>query len=167
MATLSQTCGAERSGNPHPAARRSKRLPHWHRTACDRPKGKQAMEWALQARRDRTLVWADRWQSAPDRNATEFNRLVADWKSHAGASSLVMTTAMQPAYQQMMAMGREILPLVFERIVAEPDEAYQWFWALAAITRENPVPAHARGDIRAMAEAWLAWGRAQGYVSVG
>ncbi len=43
----------------------------------------------------------------------------------------------------------------------EPDH---WFWALRSITGRNPVGEDERGNMRAMAEAWLAWGREQGYV---
>jgi hypothetical protein len=38
----------------------------------------------------------------------------------------------------------------------EPD---QWFWALQAITEEDPVPPPSRGKVREMALAWIEWGR--------
>ena len=38
-----------------------------------------------------------------------------------------------------------------------------WFWALHAITGANPVPAASRGNVQAMAEAWLQWGSEKGY----
>ena len=36
-----------------------------------------------------------------------------------------------------------------------------WFWALEAITEENPVPP-AAGKVREMARAWVDWGKRQG-----
>ena len=44
----------------------------------------------------------------------------------------------------------------------EPDH---WFWALEAITQENPVPPEAAGRVAKMAEAWIAWGKQQGYLA--
>ena len=41
----------------------------------------------------------------------------------------------------------------------EPD---QWFWALEAITEQNPVPPEAMGKVRQMAEAWVRWGEQGG-----
>ena len=38
------------------------------------------------------------------------------------------------------------------------------FWALEAITGENPVPAADRGKVQKMADAWVAWGREQGLI---
>ena len=42
----------------------------------------------------------------------------------------------------------------------EPD---YWFWALQAITGEDPVPPAHRGDLSKMAAAWIRWGKQQGY----
>jgi hypothetical protein len=41
----------------------------------------------------------------------------------------------------------------------------QWFWALEAITQENPVPPAAAGKVHPMAVAWVAWGKRQGYMA--
>ena len=38
----------------------------------------------------------------------------------------------------------------------EPDH---WFWALQAITGENPVPATGRGNLERMTEARLEWAK--------
>ena len=34
-----------------------------------------------------------------------------------------------------------------------------------SITEENPVPPEAAGRVREMAEAWIEWGKRQGYLS--
>jgi hypothetical protein len=39
-----------------------------------------------------------------------------------------------------------------------------WFWALEAIAEQNPVPPEAKGQVRLMAQAWIEWGKQQGYV---
>jgi hypothetical protein len=37
-----------------------------------------------------------------------------------------------------------------------------WFWALKAITDVDPVAEENRGDVVAMAKAWIDWGAANG-----
>ena len=69
--------------------------------------------------------------------------------------------AMHPAYQRIIGMGSEVLPLILRRLSRKPDH---WFWALEAITGENPVPESSQGRLGEMAEAWLDWARSHGYV---
>jgi hypothetical protein len=63
--------------------------------------------------------------------------------------------AMLNPYQRIIGMGPPVVPLILEELRREPD---QWFWALEAITEQNPVPQEASGKPRLMAEAWLRWG---------
>ena len=69
--------------------------------------------------------------------------------------------AMLKPYQRIIGMGPAAVPLILEELQREPDH---WFWALEAITQEDPVPAAARGKIGDMADAWIAWGKQQGYI---
>jgi hypothetical protein len=70
--------------------------------------------------------------------------------------------AMLPSYQQIIGMGDPAVPLLLEELRREPDH---WFWALEAITLENPVPRDAAGKVRLMAQAWVEWGIREGYIS--
>ena len=56
------------------------------------------------------------------------------------------------AYQQIIGMGAEALPFIFRELQKEPDH---WFWALHAITGENPVSKNAAGDLKAMTSTGL------------
>jgi hypothetical protein len=56
-------------------------------------------------------------------------------------------------------MGWPAVPLILEELRREPD---QWFWALEAITEQNPVPREVAGVVPKMAEAWIEWGKQQG-----
>jgi hypothetical protein len=56
-----------------------------------------------------------------------------------------------------------VVPLILEELQREPD---QWFWALEAITEANPVPQEAQGNVRQMAQAWIDWGRQQGFFAL-
>lgn len=97
----------------------------------------------------------------------KFNRLIQEWKAGAGVHSSVAKIAMHPAYQQMIGMGAAALPFIFSRLISEEDEPDHWFWALASISAENPVPKESRGRIVEMAAAWLSWGKDKGYVRLG
>jgi hypothetical protein len=70
--------------------------------------------------------------------------------------------AMLRPYQEIIGMGLPVVPLILEELQAEPDH---WYWALQAITGENPVPAEVDGDMRRIRDAWLEWGRQQGLIS--
>jgi hypothetical protein len=69
---------------------------------------------------------------------------------------------MHPAYQKIIGMGEWAIALILRELAENgPDD---WFWALTAITDENPITEKMAGDMRAMTEAWLQWGRRAGYL---
>ena len=70
--------------------------------------------------------------------------------------------AMLSSYQQIIGIGEPAVPLLLDELSREPDH---WFWALEAITQENPVPKEAAGKVRLMAQAWVAWGIREGYIT--
>ncbi|MBI3862759.1 MAG: hypothetical protein HY290_12790 [Planctomycetia bacterium] len=89
-----------------------------------------------------------------------FRALVQEWKSRPSHSSCVEEMAMDMAYQQIIGLGMDAVPLLLAELNREPDH---WFWALHAITRQDPVPVESCGRIREMTDAWLKWGKQQGY----
>ena len=89
-----------------------------------------------------------------------FQALVRQWKEATLLLSSITDMAMHPAYQQIIGMGPSVLPLLFAELRREPDH---WFWALKAITGQDPVPPADRGNVRRMADAWLKWAASQGY----
>lgn len=64
--------------------------------------------------------------------------------------------AMLRPYQRIIGMGLPVVPLILEELAREPD---QWFWALEAITEQNPVPVEDKGKMPLMAQAWINWGK--------
>jgi hypothetical protein len=88
-----------------------------------------------------------------------FRLLVAQWKERSRPMSNIAQMAMLKPYQQIIGMGKEALPLLLRELAREPDH---WFWALEAITQENPVPQAALGNVCAMADAWLDWAQRHG-----
>jgi hypothetical protein len=89
-----------------------------------------------------------------------FDDLVRRWKEERGPTSSTTELALCPSYQRIIGLGPAVLPLLLQALERAPDH---WFWALKAITGADPVPPPQRGKMREMAQAWIAWGRAQGY----
>lgn len=69
---------------------------------------------------------------------------------------------MHPAYQEIVGMGAEALPLILHDL---QENSGQWYWALKAISGEDPVRPRDRGNVRSMKAAWLDWGMAKGFLS--
>jgi hypothetical protein len=65
-----------------------------------------------------------------------------------------------PAYQEIISMGTQIVPLLLSELKINP---LYWLSALNAITGENPIKPEQRGKVKQMASAWIDWGRNQGY----
>lgn len=91
----------------------------------------------------------------------EFNDLARKWKSERNASSSITVIIMHPAYQRIVGMGKPALPLILRELNKQLDH---WFWALKAISGEDPIAPEHRGKMKQMAADWLLWGRQKGYV---
>lgn len=107
----------------------------------------------MDSRQQRSLAQADADLEA------EFHALVEQWKADTGASSLVQQQVQHPAYQRIIGMGQQIVPLILSEMRRRPDH---WFWALHAITGEQPASPGA--TFAEATEAWLAWGRTRGLI---
>lgn len=90
-----------------------------------------------------------------------FGRMASAWKADTAHISSPEVIAEHPAYREIIEMGSVVVPLILKDL--ETTHA-QWFWALREIAGEYPVKPIDHGDVRAMADAWIAWGRDQGYV---
>ena len=91
---------------------------------------------------------------------TRFLTLKARWEAETAVLSSVSEIAMHPAYQQIIGMGTIAIPLILAEMTKKPGH---WFWALKSITGEDPVVPEQKGRIKEMTEAWLRWGKKQGY----
>jgi hypothetical protein len=85
-----------------------------------------------------------------------FHRLCGEWKEQSKYLSNTAQMAILWPYQQIIGMGVDAVPLILAELEREADH---WFWALEAITGENPVDASAAGDVGTASRAWLEWGR--------
>ena len=100
--------------------------------------------------------------SPPEKVAEHFRLLAERWRSETRFLSSTTDLAMHPAYQRIIGLGPAVIPLILADLAKEPDH---WFWALRALTGEDPVSPNDRGNLAAMSEAWLKWGRENGYLT--
>lgn len=89
-----------------------------------------------------------------------FRRLEATWAAEVGHFSSPSVLRGHSAFQEIIGLGEAVVPLMLRDLEERPR---LWVWALPEITGANPVPASDRGKIRQMSEAWLRWGKANGY----
>jgi hypothetical protein len=99
--------------------------------------------------------------SPPRQLESLFAKLTEDWKRDSRFLSSTTAIATHPAYQRIIGLGPQVIPSILNAMQREPGH---WFWALAALTGEDPVSLQDRGRIGAMTEAWLKWGRENGWI---
>lgn len=94
----------------------------------------------------------------------EFKSLAQRWRNETTHLSIASEKANNLAYQQIIGMGEEVLPLIFRELETTTSD---WFWALRAIARDRApvITAEDRGRVRRIAEIWMEWGKQNGYVS--
>jgi hypothetical protein len=86
-----------------------------------------------------------------------FRELATVWKEETRDLASPKARYMHRAYQRIIGLGRPILRTLLRELRDDPDD---WFWALAAIAREDPAAGiSAADDAR---DAWLKWGAAEG-----
>ncbi|MYE48786.1 MAG: hypothetical protein F4X96_05075 [Gammaproteobacteria bacterium] len=133
----------------------------------------EAMDWdAAELKRLRLLLhqephvrglgygqYADEVEAGPaDRQ--RFTELADRWEKDTVFLSNSDRKAAHPAHREIVDMGESMVPLILERMRSQGGH---WFYALRAITGANPIQPADRGNVSAMQEAWLEWGRFNGY----
>lgn len=96
----------------------------------------------------------------PDESRAVLERLYAEWQEGTAFTSSITQIVLHPAYQNIIGMGFDAVPFILDKLKTGPDH---WGHALRAITRQDPVPPTAAGDLEAIANTWLLWGREHGY----
>jgi hypothetical protein len=96
----------------------------------------------------------------PDQLQSLFDRLAGQWHRDTDMLSDSARASMHPAYQRIIGLGPQVVPLILREL---RHRGGHWFWALRAITGEDPVAPEMAGRIRLMKEAWLVWAQEKGY----
>lgn len=148
---------------------------------CQRPPQRWNPAWSreetcLQVDQEDVDAWIastdTSWFPEPEQRATrgstrseqlrpEFSRLANEWRRETLTAGHLSKIVMNPAYQRIMAMGPDIIPLILEELTQTPGH---WFWALHNLVPEGSDPAEGCTSIREAANAWLEWGRREGFL---
>lgn len=88
-----------------------------------------------------------------------FQELADRWREETEFQSAISALYLHPAYQEIIGLGPDALPLILEDLATTRSD---WFWALRAISGENPTPADERGQVSKMIDHWLKWGHERG-----
>ena len=90
----------------------------------------------------------------------QLRRLEGIWKSETAFLSDPARITLHPAFQEIVSMGEAVVPLLLRDLQQKPS---LWVWALPRITGAQPVAVENAGNIMKMSEAWLRWGKDNGY----
>ena len=97
-----------------------------------------------------------------------FDKLAKQIHKDTRFSSRISDRVEHPAYREVIKMGESVIPLIFRYM--EDGNGGFWFAALEALTGADPTlpprpvaPGFVALDIKGMEEAWLKWGKEQGY----
>ena len=90
----------------------------------------------------------------------KFRRLAAVWSAETAYVSSTSDLIAHPAFQEIVGMGPAVIPLLLRELERGTGH---WHRALRRITGAEPVRPADRGNIAKSAEAWLRWGKEQGY----
>jgi hypothetical protein len=94
------------------------------------------------------------------RIVARFSDLKRQWKESAARLHSGSEMFLHPAYQMIIGMGKQVLPLILRDLERDLDH---WFWALKAITGADPCTDDMRGNLSAMRTTWLDWASKQGF----
>ena len=95
----------------------------------------------------------------PDVLAKEFRKLVKQWRDETFFLSSLTKMFAHPAYQRIMAMGKEGIPLVLREMQKSQDS---WFYALKFMAGEDVAAGIKNFDDAK--SAWLEWGYKHNYI---
>ena len=92
----------------------------------------------------------------------KFYDLTETWKYETRGYSSVLDIISNSAYQQIIGMGEDAVPLILEDLSSTMENPSHWFWALRSIKGFSPIEVGQRGKIKQMANAWIEWGKKNG-----
>lgn len=90
---------------------------------------------------------------------SDFLRLAQKWREETGLFSSVARRTKHVAYQRILEMGSDAIPLILTELQERPDH---WFWALHTLTGADPTPEE--GNFYDAVAAWLQWGKERRYI---
>ena len=93
-----------------------------------------------------------------------FQELRDKWRDETSIHSSVSLIYGNTHYKQIINLGPEIIPLIFEDMTSDKPSGF-WFGALEALTGyKMEYPDDEIGKIALMNQRWINWGRQNGYI---
>lgn len=89
----------------------------------------------------------------------KFRRLADEWYKDTKHVSSVDEMVLHHNYLKVISMGQDAVPLLLRELEQRPDH---WLVALNVITEQDP--AKPEDNFHEAVQAWLAWGRREGYL---
>ena len=83
-----------------------------------------------------------------------FNAYKNLWQSETAMDASPKKISEHSAYQSIIKMGWYAIPFIIEEL---KDNLQHWFYALRAITGEDPVKKEHQGYMQKMAQDWINW----------
>ena len=91
-----------------------------------------------------------------------FGELYKAWRSETKFWSSSNTICSHWAYLSIIALGSDVLPLIFETLSQSPD--IHWAAALTALTGYEPDYTGIEGDTERITQVWISWAKDHGYL---
>ena len=90
-----------------------------------------------------------------------FRELADRWEDETWMLSNTDQAIAHPAHEAIVRLGDQAVPLILKRMQTRGG---RWYHALHAITKANPVDPADHGNVAAIQQAWLRWGRDHGRI---
>jgi hypothetical protein len=91
---------------------------------------------------------------------TRFQRLASRWLTETAHVSSSNDLVAHPAFREIVELGPQVIPLLLKEL---EKRSGHWHRALRRVAGVDPVPQTERGNVEKAAQAWLRWGKEQGY----
>jgi hypothetical protein len=82
----------------------------------------------------------------------QFEDLRDAWFTKSARMGVVRDMVLVPEYQRIIGLGQPAVPLIIDSLRKRP---HHWFWALRAITGENPAAGST--TLQEATERWISW----------
>lgn len=78
------------------------------------------------------------------------------WKNETIFSSSISEITNNSAYRSIIGLGQEVLPFIIDDLKHNDSH---WFYALEALTGQNPIKENHKGVVPLMKEDWIEWAK--------
>lgn len=78
------------------------------------------------------------------------------WKNETIFSSSISEITNNSAYRSIIGLGQEVLPFIIDDLKTNDNH---WFYALEALTGQNPIKENHKGIVPLMKNDWIEWAK--------